>query len=89
MVVNGAMQKNIEVKNADVFQSLKDSSSQRNQSNQIPFPFLSRKWYQDQALNESKLKASAHIEGDKSDILPFSILSHVTGMAKMFNLTLS
>ena len=75
VVVNGAVQKNIEVKNADVFQSLKDSSSQRNQSNQIPFPFLSHKWYQDQALDESKLKASAHIEGDKSDILPFSILS--------------
>lgn len=75
VVVNGAVQKDIEVENTHVFQSLKKSSSQRNPSNQVPFPFLSHKWYQDQALEESKLKSSAHTETDKSDILPFSILS--------------
>ncbi len=44
-------------------------------SNPLPFPFLSHKWYQGQALDENELNYSACIETDTSEILPYAILS--------------
>ena len=48
-------------------------------SHQLPFPSLSRKWYEGQALHETKLNASARMGNTEEklmpEILPYSMLS--------------